>query len=278
MTRFLHRYAVIGALAGLSLAGAQDPILVLLAQMESQNWVERSKALEQIVKVPGALQQPVVRSVLLSRLDTENQIIRQTLRDSHDQRGVSDVYGEDYGEYVDALGDAVEAFVDWEDSATLRILAQQAFNEDSKFAERLARYADRILPVLVEDSKSDSSTIRTTTHKYAAGILHVYKPAALRPEGAAQLMALLNNGAALQERNSNVRSNAASLLAELADVNGDRKVDCADVSIVKAAMGTKRGEIGFDARADINLDGVVDEKDLAYVNRYLPLGTRCDAR
>ena len=43
MTRFLHRYAVIGVLAGFSLAGAQDPIPVLLAQMESQNWLNAQR-------------------------------------------------------------------------------------------------------------------------------------------------------------------------------------------------------------------------------------------
>ena len=116
--------------------------------------------------MPGALQQPVVRSVLLSRLDTENQIIRQTLRDSHDQKGVAAVYGEDYGEYVGALGDAVEAFVDWEDSATLRILAQQAFKLTRTPSSQSAAPAKRLLtPSEKVTSMMRTSMIRTCQGK-----------------------------------------------------------------------------------------------------------------
>ena len=42
-------------------------------------------------------------------------------------------------------------------------------------------------------------------------------------------------------------------------------------------MGTKAGGAGFDARADINMDGVVDEKDLAFVTVRLAVGMRCQA-
>lgn len=59
------------------------------------------------------------------------------------------------------------------------------------------------------------------------------------------------------------------------DVNGDGKVDCADVAIVKAAFGTSRGQTGYDARADVNNDGVVNILDLAFVLRQLPAGTTC---
>ena len=59
------------------------------------------------------------------------------------------------------------------------------------------------------------------------------------------------------------------------DVNGDGKVDCSDVNIVKAAMGAYRDRIGYDYRADANNDGVVNALDLAYVTSYLPAGTAC---
>jgi hypothetical protein len=59
------------------------------------------------------------------------------------------------------------------------------------------------------------------------------------------------------------------------DLNGDGKVDCSDINIVKAAMGTYRDRVGYDYRADANNDGVVDSLDLAYVTSNLPSGTVC---
>lgn len=60
-----------------------------------------------------------------------------------------------------------------------------------------------------------------------------------------------------------------------ADVNGDAKVDCADVAIVKASFGKRTGQPGFDSRADLNSDGIVDIRDLATVTKALPVGTSC---
>jgi hypothetical protein len=59
------------------------------------------------------------------------------------------------------------------------------------------------------------------------------------------------------------------------DVNGDGKVDCADVAIVESAFGTRVGQLGYQARADINGDGVVNIIDLAIVSRQLPVGLVC---
>ena len=64
-------------------------------------------------------------------------------------------------------------------------------------------------------------------------------------------------------------------LAATGDVNGDGKVDCADLAIMKASFGKKCGQVGFDSRADLNGDCVVDIRDLAAVARQVPAGTRC---
>jgi virginiamycin B lyase len=61
----------------------------------------------------------------------------------------------------------------------------------------------------------------------------------------------------------------------LADVNGDGKVDCADVSMVKALTGKRTGQAGFDVRADLNRDGIIDVRDLAAVTQALSAGTVC---
>jgi hypothetical protein len=59
------------------------------------------------------------------------------------------------------------------------------------------------------------------------------------------------------------------------DLNGDGTADCNDLTIVKASFGKRTGQVGFDSRADINKDGIVNVKDLAFVTQKLPAGTVC---
>lgn len=59
------------------------------------------------------------------------------------------------------------------------------------------------------------------------------------------------------------------------DVNGDGKVDCIDLAIIKASFGKRSGQPGFDARADVNKNGVVDIRDLSFVSQKLPVGSHC---
>jgi streptogramin lyase len=59
------------------------------------------------------------------------------------------------------------------------------------------------------------------------------------------------------------------------DVNGDGKIDCVDVSIVKSQIGMKTRQPGFDPRSDLNHDGIVDVRDLAIVTQALSAGTVC---
>ena len=59
------------------------------------------------------------------------------------------------------------------------------------------------------------------------------------------------------------------------DRNGDGKVDCADLAIVKNSFGRRVGQAAFDPRADVNGDGVVDIRDLSTVAKGVPQGTAC---
>jgi hypothetical protein len=62
---------------------------------------------------------------------------------------------------------------------------------------------------------------------------------------------------------------------QVGDVNQDGAVNCADVSTMRASFGKRTGQAGFDSRADLNNDGVVNVIDLTMVTRLLPAGTRC---
>jgi hypothetical protein len=59
------------------------------------------------------------------------------------------------------------------------------------------------------------------------------------------------------------------------DVDGDGGVTCTDYALVRGSVGKSPGQAGYDARADVNGDRVVNVTDLATVSRALPSGTRC---
>jgi Dockerin type I domain len=59
------------------------------------------------------------------------------------------------------------------------------------------------------------------------------------------------------------------------DLNSDSSVTCADVSIVRAAMGKRVGSVGFNAVADLNGDNQINIRDLTMITRQLPAGTSC---
>jgi hypothetical protein len=71
-------------------------------------------------------------------------------------------------------------------------------------------------------------------------------------------------------------SNADFTIRLTGDLDGNGAVDCSDISIVRAAFGKRTGEPGFDARADVNGDGIVNVRDLAYVSQRLTTGTSCN--
>jgi len=60
------------------------------------------------------------------------------------------------------------------------------------------------------------------------------------------------------------------------DVNHDGLINCTDLDIVKAALGSKLGDSNWNPAADINGDGVVDVRDLAAVSQMLIPGTKCN--
>lgn len=59
------------------------------------------------------------------------------------------------------------------------------------------------------------------------------------------------------------------------DLNGDGRVDCADLALVQASLGKRSGQAGFDPRADLNQDGVVDIRDISAESQLLSPDIRC---
>ncbi|QGZ41927.1 metallopeptidase family M12-like protein [Pseudoduganella flava] len=71
-------------------------------------------------------------------------------------------------------------------------------------------------------------------------------------------------------------SNANFTIRLTGDVNGDGQVDCGDLGLIKALYAKRTGQIGFDGRADVVQDGVIDARDLSYVARRVAAGTACN--
>ena len=57
------------------------------------------------------------------------------------------------------------------------------------------------------------------------------------------------------------------------DVNGDGRIDCSDIAMVKAAMGSTPGRPNWKPAADVNRDGVVNLRDLTLISQMLPSAT-----
>ena len=75
-----------------------------------------------------------------------------------------------------------------------------------------------------------------------------------------------------------IADNTALLFSKaklVGDVNGDGVVTCADVALVRAAFGSRRGQPNYNAAADQNNDGLISVIDLATVTQRLPAGTKC---
>ena len=63
--------------------------------------------------------------------------------------------------------------------------------------------------------------------------------------------------------------------AAAGDLNLNGTVDCVDLGIVKSSLGKRNGQDGYDLRADLDANGVIDVRDLAAFTKNLPAGTVC---
>ena len=61
----------------------------------------------------------------------------------------------------------------------------------------------------------------------------------------------------------------------IGDVSHDGVVDCADLNLIKASFGSKTGSRSFNPDVDVDSNGVIDVRDLAFVARLVSAGTVC---
>jgi hypothetical protein len=126
-----------------------------LAQIHSEQWIDRSEGYEKLKADTQALKSSTVQLELLNLLDRENRLTESTLRDSAEKIGVSDGFGEEYSEYVAALGETVDSFADWTDAHQVCIFVHESYDPESRFAAKIAAHSAIALPCLIDMYRSD---------------------------------------------------------------------------------------------------------------------------
>jgi hypothetical protein len=132
----------------------------LVTQLNQKSWMARADAYEQLRTNPSFLALGSVRMALLDLLDRENHLIEATLRESHENEGVSVKYGEAFSEYVDELGETVVSFADWSDPRQTCILVRRAYDPGSAFAAQIASHGRIAFRCLIEMFGSDVGPAR----------------------------------------------------------------------------------------------------------------------
>jgi hypothetical protein len=108
------------------------------------------------------------------------------------------------------------------------------------------------------------SNVTSTQAYYTGSLLHTYGFYSIAVDTAGN------------QENPKTAAEATTHVPQMpGDVNGDGKINCADIALVKAAFGTRTGQPGFNPNADVNHDGVVNVLDLAIVSQKLAPGTKC---
>lgn len=188
----------------------------------------------------------------------------------------STTVSDDYATYY---GDVVLLVASFQDSRAINNLVS-IIERGNLAISGLASFGNAALdPVILKFSASDTlqqlaAAITVVKMLSPANISKVSDIVSQRKIRAALTRASGSQNAFLQK----AASQGFSLISAspvLGDVNGDGKVDCSDVTIVRLALGTKNGQMTFNPEADLNLDGVVDIRDMAFVSQKLSTGTRC---
>jgi HEAT repeat protein len=162
------------------------------------------------------MQDEKVKLALIDLLDRENQVAESTLRDSNEHVGISAKCGEEYGEYIDQLGDTVDSFADWSDPHQVCILVHQSYEPDSRFAAKIADHARVSVPCLIQMYGSDVGLLRAEAAPVIARALAQGKTE-LDPEIAQQAREIVLR--ALKDPHDAVRSKTVRSLGRFGGVD-----------------------------------------------------------
>ena len=139
----------------------------LLSQLESEDWLDRSDAVQSISSDLENIASPMILERLLDLMDRESQLIFQVYEESDGEEGVSTVYGEGFSEYYARLSAFLAEHVDFDRYRVLEVFAHGSYNPFSQWSRRLAGAGPRVLPIALSLA-NDSSELK---REHAVGIL-----------------------------------------------------------------------------------------------------------
>lgn len=138
-----------------------------LAKLRSQDWTERSYAIDEIHSRPEALRSREVQAALINLLDQENREREEgchaTGKPNHDTSPLSGEVNsdsEEYGEYFASLREIVDSFATWNDPRQACILARGGYIDYPSSPVNAAIRAKAAMPCLLQMSQDECATNR----------------------------------------------------------------------------------------------------------------------
>jgi hypothetical protein len=139
--------------------------------------------------------------------------------------------------------------------------------------------ADTFIFSVLDDKKyiASMSTASATLGTGDATIVKVtLNPSVAEPVGTVDTLTFSAQSTSVSDASNFAVLSSPVVAATLAgDVNRDGKIDCDDLGLVRASFGARAGDRSFNPNVDIDNNGVVDARDLAFVARLVSVGTTC---
>ena len=221
---YISTLIVIGLLAYYAFSQTTGMPIDLARQLESPDPSERAKAFEALVRLPAVLQTSAGIQAIVKLLQRETALIESTLRDSNGKVGVSEKYGEGYGEYYSKVLGLLATIGNKNDPEVLDILARAVYEADSGFAVELAKTKGiQILPAIFDLCKKPLVGSRMQGIEMLGTIVHENK--ALSAAAKTQMKTAVS--AALRDADGAVRQSATAVLGEIGDAR-----DISDLEMV----------------------------------------------
>jgi hypothetical protein len=129
---------------------SQIPLGNLLVQFNSPDPVQRANAFYALRATPGALANLGRSGTLLRALERENRLIYSTLDESNGTMGVSDKYGEGFGEYTSAIWSACVTYCDKHDPSLVRVFANGPLFPNHFMDQLATDHGREMLPIILK--------------------------------------------------------------------------------------------------------------------------------